>query len=90
YNNVLSVFIHCNDMEKRKERTRERHPEIEEKNLMSFISKADKKRANYYSFYTDQTWGDSRYYDMSIDTAVFGIDKSAEVIAQAVKTLFNK
>ena len=90
YDNVLSVYIHCNDFEKRKERVHNRHPEVEEKHLASYIKKSDKKRASYYNYYTDQSWGESKFYDLSIDTSVFGIDAAAELIVSAIKEFRKK
>ena len=90
YENVLSVFIHSNDVEKRKDRVRSRHPEIEEKHLASYIKKADKKRSSYYNYYTDQNWGESKYYDLSVDTSVFGIEAAAQLIVSAINEFRKK
>ena len=67
-----------------------RHPEVEEKHLASYIKKSDKKRASYYNYYTDQSWGESKFYDLSIDTSVFGIDAAAELIVSAIKEFRKK
>ncbi len=83
--NVISVFIHCNNAEVKHNRVKERHPEIEEKNIDAFIHKTDKKRASYYNYYTDRNWGDFRHYDVTIDTSKFGVDGTAELLAKAVK-----
>lgn len=89
YDNVLSIFIYCSDMDKKVARVSGRHPEIAEKNLVSYIKKTDKKRANYHNYYTDQTWGDNKHYDICIDVAYFGVDKAAEVIVSALKAKFE-
>lgn len=89
YNNVFSVFIHCSDIEKRKARVREHHTDIEEKGLTSFINKTDKQRASYYNFYTDQKWGESKNYNLSIDTAKFGIDGAVAIIEDVVRKFFK-
>ncbi len=83
--NLLKVFITCNDMEKRKQRVLSRHPEITEKQVANYIKRTDRKRADYYSFYTDNEWGSVKNYDLIVDTAVFGIEGAARLIAEAVK-----
>lgn len=89
YNNVLKVFITCNDMTKRIERVKGRHSEVAEKNIPSFISKTDKRRASYYNFYTDQEWGGAKNYNLTVDTSVFGVDGAVEIIAKAVEEMIK-
>ncbi len=89
YENVFSVFIYCSDMDKKAARVASRHPEIAEKNLITYIKKTDKKRANYHNYYTDQVWGDNKHYDLCVDIAYFGVDKAAEVIVAALKAKFD-
>ena len=83
--NLIKVFITCNDMEKRKQRVLSHHPEITEKQVENYIKRTDRKRADYYSFYTDNEWGSAKNYDIIVDTAAFGIDGAADVIVAAVK-----
>ncbi len=82
--NMLSIFVHCNDMEKRIQRVSERHPELEGKNIEGYIKKADKKRASYYNFYTENKWGSANTYHLTVDTGRFGIEGTARFIASAV------
>lgn len=89
YDNVFSVFVYCSDMDARVKRVGARHPEIPEKNLISHIKKTDKKRANYYNYYTDQEWGNKKNYDMCVDIAYFGVDSAAKIIVDAMKTKFH-
>lgn len=88
--NLLRVFITCNDIEKKKQRVLSRHPEITEKQVINYIKRTDRKRADYYSFYTDNEWGSVKNYDIIVDTAVFGIDGAARLIADAVKEKMGK
>ena len=41
----------------------------------------DKRRASYYQFYTDRKWGDCRYYHVSLDSGVLGIDTCVDLLA---------
>lgn len=51
----------------------------------SRIIKTDKKRANYYNFYTNQEWGNIDNYDLCLNSAVLGKTATAEMILSFVK-----
>lgn len=44
------------------------------------IRKEDKARAAYYNFYTGKVWGQADGYHLCIDTAVLGLEKTADLI----------
>jgi cytidylate kinase len=52
---------------------------------MDFINKTDKKRANYYNYYSSKRWGDARSYDLSVDSSALGIDKTVDLIIEYIK-----
>lgn len=49
------------------------------------IRQTDRDRSSYYTHYTGQTWGDMRRFDLTLNTAVTGVDGAVEVIAALVK-----
>ena len=58
----------------------------EEKNITlaeakTNVIRTDRRRANYYNYYTGKKWGRLENYDLAISSSVLGIDKTAEVIA---------
>ena len=57
---------------------------LEEKKVLDSIKKMNKKRANYYSFYTDKKWGSASSYDLCIDSSV-GIDTVVNTIEAYLK-----
>jgi len=73
----LNVFITAN-IEDRIKRVSERLQltTVDE----SFLKKADKKRAAYYNFYTNKTWGAAKSYHLCINTSVPGIDETVKFI----------
>ena len=75
---VLDVFIHA-DMEDRKQRAIHSY-EVDERDIEGSIRKIDKRRANYYEYYTDRKWGRAENYDISINSSTFGIDGTVEII----------
>jgi CMP/dCMP kinase len=51
----------------------------------SKLNKEDKQRSEYYNFYTNKKWGDMQNYNMTVDSGIFGIDGTVELIAQAAE-----
>ena len=78
--NVLRLFIY-GDLEHRKARIEERHPELKPSQIVDAINKTDKRRASYYNFYTGNKWGKYDNYDMAINSSTLGIEGTAELIA---------
>ena len=81
---LFRIFIY-GDLDHRKSRVEERHPEIKPSQVIDIINKTDKRRASYYNFYTGNKWGKYDNYDMAINSSTFGIDETAEIIAASVK-----
>ena len=79
---LINVFIHA-PIEKRIARVK-RIYELDEKKAEKLIRKTDKKRANYYNFYTERKWGDANTYDLCFDSSKLGLNKSVELIQMYV------
>ncbi len=74
---VLKVFIHC-EHDTRVENV-EKRLGISKSKASDIIKKTEKRRASYYNYYTHRKWGDLKYFDLSINSAI-GIDKVVETI----------
>ena len=77
---VLNVFIRA-DLPFRMARIVEAE-HCSEKEAADLIAKSDKKRAKYYNFYTQKRWGAIDGYDLVINNALFGSEKTAARIAE--------
>ena len=86
---VLRLFIY-GDLEHRKARVQERHPEIKSSQIIDVINKTDKRRASYYNFYTGSKWAKFDNYDMAVNSSTLGIEGTAHLIAQVAKELMKK
>lgn len=53
----------------------------------NLIIRKDKKRKSYHNSFAQGKWGDSRLYDLCIDTGKLGIENSAELILQYIELL---
>lgn len=76
--NVVSVFITADDDVKIKT-LMERH-KMTEAQAKSFMVKTDKKRASYYNYYSSKRWGDSKSYDLCINSSKVGMDGAIRII----------
>lgn len=83
---VLKVFLHA-PMEYRKQfalRCGDFAPNTEDRFMELSIQKEDKRRASYYNYYTQNRWGEARYYDLCLN-AELGIDLCAKIIQEAAQ-----
>lgn len=84
---LTSVFIHA-PLKTRIARIMEKEG-LNAAAAESRIIKTDKKRANYYNFYTNQDWGNIDNYDLCINSAILGKEKTAEMIFDFIKAREN-
>lgn len=85
--NCLSIFLHA-ALETRIKRISELF-DISVAKAKDRIIKTDKSRASYYNYYTSKKWGDLDSYNMSIDTGMYGINGTIEIIKKAVEVKEN-
>ena len=88
--NVVTVFISADDDVKIK--TLMNRYEISEAKAKDLMVKTDKKRASYYNYYSNKRWGDSKSYDLCINSSKVGMDGAVQLIkafAEA-KMAYNK
>ena len=83
--NVVSAFIFGNKECKMK-RVMEREG-LDEKQALNKMKKVDKMRKTYHNFYCENKWGDSRTYDLCINTSKVGIDEAAELIRHYIDSM---
>ena len=78
------------DLANRKARVMERHEGITEAQAIDLINKTDRRRSSYYNFYTGNKWGKYDNYHLAVNSSLLGIDKTAEMIANAARLLMEK
>ena len=87
HKNRISVFLY-GDMDCKIKRVIERHDDIKtEEEAKKLIEKTDKRRMNYYNFYTGKRWGRFENYHLAINTSVLGIEGTARVIANFINSM---
>lgn len=78
--NVVSVFVTA-DEDVKIRTLMERH-QISESQARDVMIKTDKKRASYYNYYSSKRWGDSKSYDLCINSSKTGADGAIKVIRE--------
>lgn len=86
--NVVKAFVYA-DLDSRKYRIAHIYQESDEKALNS-IEKTDKKREQYYNFYSGQKFGDAANYDICLDSGVIGIDQCIEILKDICCSKFSE
>lgn len=83
YKNAFSVFIHA-DMDSRIRRIAGKY-QLSDSEAKDRIIKTDKKRASYYNYYTSKKWGEAASYDLSLNSAVLGVDGCVSMIQKMIE-----
>ena len=84
--NILRIFVY-GDLEHRRARVMQRHPEIKTSQIVDTINKIDKRRSTYYNFYTGNKWGHFENYDLAINSSTLGIEGTADLICRFAEEL---
>lgn len=83
----VNVFVSASP-EARIERLCKTHG-ISAEEAENMMNKADKRRSDYYNYYSFKTWGAAATYHLCIDSSVLGIDKTIDFIEEFVnKAIF--
>ena len=82
--NCFSVFIHA-DFDHSIKRIMARN-NLTEKEAITKYKKTNKKRANYYNFYSEKSWSDCASYDMSFSSSHLGVEGVVAMVEAYVKT----
>lgn len=75
---VVNVFIRA-ELEDRIKLVSKRM-NITENKAKDLCLKKDKQRSSYYNYYTSKKWGDSKSYDLCINTSKISIDAAVDLI----------
>jgi len=79
---MVSLFIHA-DMERRVARLCE-CTKLTADQVRQEIKRTDRRRSNYYNYFTDRSWGSPDNYDLSINSGKLGSGKTVDAIAHFI------
>lgn len=86
--NRLSIFIYA-PKEFKIRRIIDRHDGIDEKQARDLSQKTDKRRINYYNYYSGKRWGSPENYHIMMDSSVLGIEGTAQALADIIRIKFS-
>lgn len=79
----VRIFIYA-DLEYRIQQVMARR-QCNKATAQKIIRDTERKRADYYNYYTGQQWGDKFFYDLCINSCTLGINGTAEFLAEYIK-----
>ena len=82
YSCLTSVFVLA-DADKKVERIQNKYG-VDKAKAKDMIKKQDKKRKAYHDTHCKGVWGDSKNYDLSINSSRLGIDGTLEILLNYV------
>ena len=86
--NVVKVYLRA-DTYFKIERPLKLKEDLDIKQAENLLYKTDKKRANYYSYYTGKEWDSTSNYDLVINTSKIGIDGAVNLIFDYISKYIN-
>ena len=78
YASLISIFITGDMDDKIKRIMKVRN--MDENDAAKAIARHDIKRKMYHNCYVDTKWGDSRYYDLCINSSKLGLEQTVELL----------
>ena len=81
----MSIFI-CAPFDWRVHRRMELNG-MDEKSAVTLVRQMDKQRKRYYEYYTNHSWGKPDNYDLCVNSARLGIDRTAALLATHLREL---
>lgn len=88
YKGLVSIFV-LGDMDAKTERIMNLY-NLSKTEAKALIEKKDRKRKSYHNYHTGLHWGDSRLYDISINSTRLGIDGTVDFLEQYIKARIEK
>lgn len=80
---LVRVFV-LGDTEAKIKRTAEREGISEEK-AKTRMEQADKRRKYFHNTHSENKWGDSRSYDITVNSSKLGLDSTAELLIKYIE-----
>lgn len=85
HENVLKVFVLA-DRSCKVKRVSELYG-VSERKALDMMKKTDARRKLYHNYYSDIKWGDTRGYDLSVNSSLLGVDKTVDMIMAVLKLM---
>ena len=80
---TVLVYISANPEDKKKRAIEDYYEET--KDIEKTLADMDRRRANYYNYFSNQVWGKIGNYDLVVNTSKVGLEHAAEVIISYIQ-----
>ena len=87
FENVVNVFITAS-IDFRVELV-SKVKELDAEHALKLIEQVERRRAEYYNYYTDKKWGAAESYDLCIDASLLGLEETEKLIADFIRKRFG-
>lgn len=87
YDGLVSIFV-LGDKEVKRARIMKKY-ELPQNLVERLMHEKDTKRKRYHNNFCEGKWGDSRNYDVSINSSVLGIDQTVEILIDFIDRKHN-
>ena len=88
YKGLVSIFV-LGDMEEKVKRIMERE-QVDRIQAEESIAHHDRKRKTYHNHFCRGKWGDSRNYDLSINSSKLGIETTIDILEDYIRKRIEK
>lgn len=88
YEGLISIFILGDKEEKVQRIMRVRN--MTEEEAKAAIYRHDKKRKSYHNYYCKGKWGDSRSYDICVNSSKLGTEKTVDMLEDYIRFRSNR
>ena len=85
---LISLFV-LGDMDEKIKRVMNVY-ELSEDKAKAFIDKKDRKRKRYHNYHCEGHWGDSRLYDLSVNSSRLGIDGTVDLLEDYINARMSE
>ena len=86
--NLVSVFV-LGDMYDKIHRVMDKYS-LPERDAIEKINRHDRKRKRYHNTYSDFKWGDSRGYDLCVNSGKLGVPGTADMLCQYIEDVLER
>ena len=86
--NTLRMYIYASE-EFKIPRVKEFYHLDTDKDAIKQMRRIDKFRQDYFHYYSNAVWGSSDAHDFTIDSSIFGIDDTVDIIMEIAKRKFK-
>ncbi len=83
YSGLISIFV-LGDYPCKLKRVREKY-QLSDEEARQLIHKEDWQRKSYHNYYCKCKWGDSRNYDLSVNSSRLGIERTIDMLERYIR-----